>query len=170
MIEVDIIGQLVPNPLTMIVQLCSTLVLFLLAKKFLWTSVQGFLGKRADKMQEDLNLTEEAKQEAMKDLEEAKTQLSAASVKSEEIVNAAVKEAKVERDAIMAQAAKDAENVRKKAHEQIEAERREMYSDLQKEMIEVAISAAGKLIGDQNGEELDRKAVDAFVKEATGNE
>ena len=35
MIDVDIIGQLVPNPLTMVVQLCSTLVLFLLAKKFL---------------------------------------------------------------------------------------------------------------------------------------
>ncbi len=36
MLEVDIIGQLIPNPLTMVVQLCSTAVLFLLAKKFLW--------------------------------------------------------------------------------------------------------------------------------------
>ena len=30
MIDIDIVGQLLPNPLTMIVQLCSTLVLFLL--------------------------------------------------------------------------------------------------------------------------------------------
>ena len=42
-----------------------------------------------------------------------------------------------------------------------------MYSDMQKEMIEVAMSAAGKLLAKDNGEELDRQAIDAFVKEAT---
>ena len=28
MIEIDVIGQLLPNPITMLTQLCSTLVLF----------------------------------------------------------------------------------------------------------------------------------------------
>ena len=58
MIDIDILSQLIPNPITMVVQLCSTLVLFLLMKKFLWTSVQNFLGKRADKMQSDLEESE----------------------------------------------------------------------------------------------------------------
>ena len=34
MITIDIVEQLIPNPLTMLVQLCSTLVLFLLMKKY----------------------------------------------------------------------------------------------------------------------------------------
>ena len=39
MIDVDIVGQLIPNPITMLTQLLSTLILFLLMKKYLWSSV-----------------------------------------------------------------------------------------------------------------------------------
>ena len=165
MIDVDIIGQLVPNPLTMIVQLCSTLVLFLLAKIFLWESVKNFLDTRSEKMQSDLAETEQAKQEAFKDREKALSQLQEASGKADDIVSAAVRQAKDEKASILAQADKEAAAARKKAHEQIEAERQSMYQDMQKEMVEIAMSAAGKLIGEKNAEELDRDAIDAFVKE-----
>jgi hypothetical protein len=33
-------------------------------------------------------------------------------------------------------------------------------------MVDVAMSAAARLIGSENGADLDRQAVDAFVKEA----
>lgn len=166
MIDVDIIGQLIPNPLTMVVQLCSTLVLFLLAKKFLWKSVKNFFDARSQKMQSDLMETEKAKQDALSDRRTAMEQLNTASGKAEEIVNAAVKQAKDEKASILAQAEKEADAARKKAHEQIEAERAAMYSDMKREMVEVALSAAGKLLGDTDPESLDRDAIDAFVKEA----
>ena len=54
MIDIDVIGQLLPNPITMLTQLCSTLVLFLVIKKFLWKSITGMLDRRAEKMQEEL--------------------------------------------------------------------------------------------------------------------
>lgn len=166
MIDIDVLGQLIPNPLTMLVQLCSTLVLFLLAKKFLWPSVQAYLGKRSEKMQSDLEVSEQAKQEALSDRQKALNQLNEASDKAEQIVSAAVKQAKEEKEGILAQADKEADAARKKAHEQIEAERQAMYADMKREMVEVALSAAGKLLGEQNPEELDRDAIDAFVKEA----
>ena len=102
--EVNIVEQLFPNGLTVLTQLCSTLVLFLVAKHFLWASVKKFLDARADKMQEE-----------------------------------------------------------------IETERREMYASMKKEMVDVAFSAAGKLIGEHEGEKVDRQAIDAFVKEAVGD-
>lgn len=166
MIEVDIIGKLIPNPLTMIVQLCSTLVLFLLARKFLWGPVKNFLDVRTEKMQSDLAASEQAKQEAFADREKASEELSEAAGKAEQIVNAAVKQAKDEKASILAQADREATAARKKAHEQIEAERAEMVQSMQREMVEVALSAAGKLIGEKNPEELDREAIDLFVKEA----
>ena len=166
MIDIDVLGQLIPNPLTMLVQLCSTLVLFLLAKKFLWPSVQAYLGKRSEKMQSELEVSEQAKQEALSDRQKASNQLNEASDKAEQIVSAAVKQAKEEKAGILAQADKEADAARKKAHEQIEAERQAMYADMKREMVEVALSAAGKLLGEQNPEELDRDAIDAFVKEA----
>ena len=170
MIDVDIVGQLVPNPLTMIVQLCSTFVLFLLMRKYLWSSVKEFLAKRGEKMQEDLTAGEQARLAAESDREAAALQLKNAGSRSEEIVAAAVKEAGSRKETILAEANKEADMVRKKAREQMQAERDAMYTDMQKEMVEVALAAAGKLLAKDSAEELDEKAIDAFVKEATDGE
>jgi F-type H+-transporting ATPase subunit b len=170
MIDVDIVGQLVPNPVTMIVQLCSTLVLFLMMRKFLWSSVKEFLAKRGEKMQEDLAAGEQARQAAESDREAAALQLKNAGSRSEEIVAAAEKEAGSRKESILAEANKEADMVRKKAREQMQAERDAMYTDMQKEMVEVALAAAGKLLAKDSAEELDEKAIDAFVKEATDGE
>lgn len=167
MIDIDIVGQLIPNPITMLVQLCSTLVLFLLMKKILWKSVKNFLDARADKMQADLAESEKAKQEALSDRQKALAQLNEASSKSEEIVEAAIKQAKDEKAAIIAQADKEAAAVRTKAQVQIEAERQAMYESVRREIVDVALAAAEKLVGENSGETLDRQAIDAFVKEAS---
>ena len=167
--EVNIVEQLFPNVLTVLVQLCSTFVLFLIAKKFLWESVKKFLDARAEKMQEELALSQQAKEEALADRRVALEQLNTASTKSEEIVSAAIQQAKQEKKQILAQADKEAAAVKQRAQEQIEAERREMYASMKKEMVDVAFSAAGKLIGEQEAEKVDRQAIDAFVKETVGN-
>ena len=167
--EVNIVEQLFPNGLTVLTQLCSTLVLFLIAKYFLWPSVKSFLNARAEKMQEELALSQKAKEEAFADRKVALEQLNTASTKSEEIVSAAIQQAKQEKKQILAQADKEAAAVKQRAQEQIEAERREMYESMKKEMVDVAFSAAGKLIGEQEAEKVDRQAIDAFVKETVGN-
>ena len=167
--EVNIVEQLFPNGLTVLTQLCSTLILFLIAKYFLWALVKSFLNARAEKMQEELALSQKAKEEALADRKVALEQLNTASTKSEEIVSAAIQQAKQEKKQILAQADKEAAAVKQRAQEQIEAERREMYASMKKEMVDVAFSAAGKLIGEQEAEKVDRQAIDAFVKETVGN-
>ena len=167
--EVNIVEQLFPNGLTVLTQLCSTLILFLIAKYFLWASVKSFLDARAEKMQEELALSQQAKEEALADRRVALEQLNTASTKSEEIGSAASQQAKQEKKQILAQADKEAAAVKQRAQEQIEAERREMYASMKKEMVDVAFSAAGKLIGEQEAEKVDRQAIDAFVKETVGN-
>ena len=102
MIDVDVYNQLVPNIVTMSVQLLSTLVLFLIARHFLWDSVKAWLAQRSEKMQEDLTAGEEARAAAESDRMKAIEQLSEASDKAETIVSAAVKQAKDEKSAILA--------------------------------------------------------------------
>ena len=167
--EVNIVEQLFPNGLTVLTQLCSTIVLFLIAKYFLWASVKSFLDARAEKIQEELVLSQQAKEEALADRRVALEQLNTASTKSDEIVSAAIQQAKQEKQQILAQADKEAAAVKQRAQEQIEAERREMYASMKKEMVDVAFSAAGKLIGEHEGKKVDRQAIDAFVKEAVGD-
>jgi F-type H+-transporting ATPase subunit b len=165
MLNVDIVNKLIPNVVTLIVQLCSTAVLFLLAKKFLWKSVKKWMNARTDKMQADLSDCEKAKQDALADRQKAMAQLNEAGTRARDIVSAATTEANSQKDAILAQAHQEAENEKNRTRAQLEAERQAMYADMQKEMVDVALAAAGKLIGRQDGEAMDRQAVDAFVKE-----
>ena len=167
MIEIDIVEQLIPNPMTMLVQLCSTLVLFLLMKKFLWKSVKNFLDVRADKMQSDLAESEQAKQDALTDRQKALEELQGASARGEKIVEAAVKQAKDEKESILLEAGKQADALRKKAQEQIESDRQQMYDGMSKEMVEVAMSAVEKLVGSKDTSDMDRKAIEEFVKDAS---
>ena len=167
MIDIDIVEQLIPNPMTMLVQLCSTLVLFLLMKKFLWKSVKNFLDVRADKMQSDLAESEQAKQDALTDRPKALEELQGASARGEKIVEAAVKQAKDEKESILLEAGKQADALRKKAQEQIESDRQQMYDGMSKEMVEVAMSAVEKLVGSKDTSDMDRKAIEEFVKDAS---
>lgn len=167
MIDIDIVEQLIPNPMTMLVQLCSTLVLFLLMKKFLWKSVKNFLDVRADKMQSDLAESEQAKQDALTDRQKALEELQGASARGEKIVEAAVKQAKDEKEYILLEAGKQADALRKKAQEQIESDRQQMYDGMSKEMVEVAMSAVEKLVGSKDTSDMDRKAIEEFVKDAS---
>lgn len=169
MIDIDIVGQLIPNPITMLVQLCSTLVLFLVVRHFLWDAVKNYLDTRSQKMQDDLIQSENAKQAALADRQDAAHQLSEAGTRSAQIIDAAVKEAKLEKDTILAQASKEADSMRKRAEEQIQNQRNEMYRELQNEIVEIAISAAGKIIETKDGTDIDHDAVDAFVKEVSGS-
>lgn len=167
MIDIDIVEQLIPNPMTMLVQLCSTLVLFLLMKKFLWKSVKNFLDVRADKMQSDLAESEQAKQDALTDRQKALEELQGASARGEKIVEVAVKQAKDEKESILLEAGKQADALRKKAQEQIESDRQQMYDGMSKEMVEVAMSAVEKLVGSKDTSDMDRKAIEEFVKDAS---
>ena len=167
MIDIDIVEQLIPNPMTMLVQLCSTLVLFLLMKKFLWKSVKNFLDVRTDKMQSDLAESEQAKQDALTDRQKALEELQGASARGEKIVEAAVKQAKDEKESILLEAGKQADALRKKAQEQIESDRQQMYDGMSKEMVEVAMSAVEKLVGSKDTSDMDRKAIEEFVKDAS---
>ena len=55
MIDVDVAGKLFPNIATLIIQLCSTGVLLLVFKKFLWVPMQEYFAKRANFIESQIN-------------------------------------------------------------------------------------------------------------------
>ena len=110
MIDIDVIGQLLPNPITMLTQLCSTLVLFLVIKKFLWKSITGMLDRRAEKMQEELTASEQARQQAQQDRENARQELKEAVTRSQTMIEKATVEAKSVREEIVRKAKTEADD------------------------------------------------------------
>lgn len=161
----DILSQLIPNPLTMIAQLCCTFILFMLVRKFLWKSIKAYFAARSEKMHADMLESQQAKEAALEDRKQASLELQNAASKRQEIMDSAIKEAKQEKETILLEANQQAEAVRRKAEEQIVLEKQRMQESIKEEIVNVALLAAGKLLGDQNADTIDQNAISTLIKE-----
>ena len=168
MITIDVIGQLIPNPMTMLAQLCSTLVLFLFVKKFLWTSVTNFLDARLAAMQMDLKQSAEARKEAEADRETARAEVRQARETSRRILEKVKDESEALRTSIVNQAKKEAELKIEAADRAIEAQKKQAHDEMVQEMVSVAMAAAEKLMSEKSDAQDDAKIIEDYVREVKG--
>lgn len=164
-IEVDILELLLPNILTILVQLCATLVLFLLLKKLAWTPVRNMMQKRADYEQGKLAEADAKLKEADAFREEAEGSISAAKEEAKKIVESGRKEGQKIKEEMIEEANREKEELTQKAHKEIQKEREEMEEEIHKQIVDVAMVAAEKLLNEKMDEEKDRKFIEDFLKE-----
>lgn len=161
----DIQGVLFPNWITMLVQLCSTLVLFLLCKKLLWKPARDILAKRRDKMNENLMSSQKLREDASVELDKAKEELEHARNRSGEIVESARKEAENLRAEIVNKANSEASTKLALADKEIEQKERDAQDRIHDEMVDVAMAAVSKLMQDKATSSDDKKAIEDFIGE-----
>ena len=161
----DIQGVLFPNWITMLVQLCSTLVLFLLCKKLLWKPARDILAKRRDKMNENLMSSQKLREDASVELDKAKEELEHARNRSGEIVESARKEAENLRAEIVNKANSEASAKLALADKEIEQKERDAQDRIHDEMVDVAMAAVSKLMQDKATSSDDKKAIGDFIGE-----
>ena len=161
----DIQGVLFPNWITMLVQLCSTLVLFLLCKKLLWKPARDILAKRRDKMNENLMSSQKLREDASVELDKAKEELEHARNRSGEIVESARKEAENLRAEIVNKANSEASAKLALADKEIEQKERDAQDRIHDEMFDVAMAAVSKLMQDKATSSDDKKAIEDFIGE-----
>lgn len=165
MINIDVQGSLFPNPLTMIVQLLSTLIIFLAVKKWLWKPVKNILAKRSDAMQSSLDNAFKQNEEASQNLAKAKAELDSARNSSKEIIDSARLEASNLKQEIINDANKQAQTKLEEADKRIESARKEMQNELHDEIVGVAMAAVEKLLEEKATSKDDQKAIEKFVEE-----
>ena len=161
----DIQGVLFPNWITMLVQLCSTLVLFLLCKKLLWKPARDILAKRRDKMNENLMSSQQLREDASVELDKAKEELEHARNRSGEIVESARKEAENLRAEIVNKANSEASAKLALADKEIEQKERDAQDRIHDEMVDVAMAAVSKLMSDKATTSDDKNAIEDFIGE-----
>ena len=161
----DIQGVLFPNWITMLVQLCSTLVLFLLCKKLLWKPARDILAKRRDKMNENLMSSQKLREDASVELDKAKEELEHARNRYGEIVESARKEAENLRAEIVNKANSEASAKLALADKEIEQKERDAQDRIHDEMVDVAMAAVSKLMQDKATSSDDKKAIEDFIGE-----
>ena len=165
MINVDVVGQLFPSLPTVLVQLLSTLVLFLAAKKLLYKPIMDFLHARQVEAQRELDDAKTLKAQAQSDRNKAASELKASAQKADALLSAAKLNAEKEKQAILSSARESAKATMDNADQWAKSRKAALLDDVKDEMVDIALAASAKLMASKADSESDRKAVEAFVKE-----
>lgn len=162
---VDILGLLVPNIWTALSQLCATAVLFFLMYKLAYKPVKKILDTRSEYEQTRLAEAEKLQEENEKINKKAQEIISEANKAAEMIVKDAKKEGEEEKDKILQQAHKQSSQILENANRQAQQQHDKIMKDMHGEIVDVAISAAEKMLQDKIDTEVDKNNIDAFIKE-----
>lgn len=153
------------NLVNMLVQLTATLVLYFILRKFLYFPIKDLLNKRQDYIMKNVENSEKnnlKSQVALRDyelkLKEAKKEaneiVDQAKKRADDIVNKSVSDAKEESRKIMEKADKELANKKSMAMD-------EMKGD----MVNIAILAAEKLIGENISTKKDKEIIEKSIEE-----
>ena len=165
----DIAAKLFPNPTTMIVQLCSTAIMLLLFKKYLWNYVLEFFQKRADFIEGNINDAKAKNEKASEYLLESEKQAKEAAKQYKEIIDQAKEDAVKAKSKIMDEANKQAQEKIEQARHEIESEKLAAQDEMKKEIVDVAVEVATKVMDQNMNTEANKALVDDFVNRLLTN-
>ncbi len=145
--------------------LLNFLVLFFVAKKFLFVPVKNMIDSRQKEIDTMYAQADAAKENALALEEEYKTQLAQSRETGEAMVKEAMDRAKSREEEILRQADREAEAIRQKASADIAREKRQALNDAKNEISALAVEIAGKVVGAELDETRQKQLVDSFLEE-----
>lgn len=153
------------NPWTALFVLLNFLLLFFIAKKYLFKPVKDMIDSRQKEI-DTLYLEAEAAKANADALEtEYKNQLAAAQETGDALVKEAMARGKNREEEILRQANKEADAIREKASQDIAREKKKALNDAKNEISAIALEIAGKVVGETLDAEHQHKLVDSFLEE-----
>jgi F-type H+-transporting ATPase subunit b len=134
-------------------QIVNFVLLLIILRVFLYKPIVTMLDRRREKIKTDLEEAEGERSEAEAARQEYEKQLE---------------EAREERRSIVAQATEQAEKMREvvvKTEEEMEALRRQTLVGAQDQIVDLAVAAAGKVVGESLDEQAHRRLIQEFIAE-----
>ena len=146
--------------------LITVVVLVLILKKFFFEKVHSFMEARQQQVVNTLQEAQTTREEAQQKLEEYEAQMARAESQKREIIKKAMQEAKDQAGAVLADAGKEASQVREQTRREIERDKLIAKKELQREIGDMAVLAAGKIIGEELNPKRQAEVVDKIIEEA----
>ncbi|HZA41381.1 MAG TPA: F0F1 ATP synthase subunit B [Actinomycetota bacterium] len=147
--------------------ICFAIVTYVLMR-IAFPRIREAIEAREQKIQGDLENAENAKTEAQSQLEDYKKQLAEARSEANRIIEEARSSAEEVRKDIIARSEKEAEGIVARAQEQIQAERQRTVQELQRQIADLSIELAEKVVGRSLDGGSQRDLVDAYIREVAG--
>ncbi|MDO4925817.1 MAG: F0F1 ATP synthase subunit B [Turicibacter sp.] len=160
---------IMPDLVNFTLQILSTLVLFLVIKRFAWAPMKEFLRKRQELVSQEINHAEMLKADAMALKQSAEAQVQVARDEAREIVENSKKQAQHMHDEIVSNARKEAQQKLSKAVADIEQERKAVYAQIRSDIVDLAVSSAEKMIEKEIDANVHNELFDQFVAKVGGS-
>ena len=145
--------------------LLNFLLLFFVAKKFLFQPVKNMIDSRQKEIDTLYQKAEDANAQAQALQEEYAQQLSQAQLTSDQLVREAMTRGKNREEEILQQANAQAEAIRQKAEADIARQKQKALLDAKDEISSLAVEIAGKVVGASMDNARQQELVDSFLEE-----
>ena len=150
-----------------------TWVIFLVALVPMWKAVYGpitqALEERDRKVDDSISAADAARKEAEAQVAAAKAELTKAQTEARDKVAEAVERAQKQAEQELAKAKEQAQQALDKARTDIENEKRRALAEIRQEVVDLAIAAAGKVVGETVDADRNKQLVTRFVDDLSAN-
>ena len=145
--------------------LLNTLIIFFVAKKFLFVPVMKIITERQQEIDDMYAQADSVRDTAEKLQSEYEEKLSEAAATSERLVKEATVRGQAKEEEIIREANQRAEAIRAKASADIAQEKKKALNDAKDEISVIALAIAGKVVGRELDANDQSKLVDSFIEE-----
>jgi F-type H+-transporting ATPase subunit b len=160
-------GGLTINLFWIIVSALNFLLFFAIIWTFAFKPVSNLLTERRERISQGLEDAEQARRDRESAEQERLATLTEARREANEILARAQKVAQESREADIAATRQELEAMRKRATTDVEAEKQRAIADLRAEVADLALAAAGKVVGESMTDERQRRLVQEFLAETS---
>jgi F-type H+-transporting ATPase subunit b len=154
------------NLFWIIVSALNFIVLFVILATFAFGPLRRMLEERRARIEQGLKDAEEARRARESAEEERVAALQEARREANEILTRAQKVAQEIRDADIKETKAELERLRQRATAEIDAEKQRAIAELRGEVADLALRAAGKVVGETLSGERERRLVAEFLAES----
>ena len=147
---------------SLILNLLNIVALFLILRALVYRPVQRFLQARTDRVQVEFDRVAEEKAEAKRLHEAYLDQLSRSKADADAQAAEVLKRAEETVRAMQAQAQTDAEELLSRARQQARREHADAQAQLRRDMADIAVDIAGRVIGREVTEKDNADIIDAY--------
>jgi F-type H+-transporting ATPase subunit b len=149
-----------------IAQLLSFAILFFILRRYLFPPLMRILDERSERINTSLRQAEEIQQQLARTQADYQEKMEEARRESQSIITQATQMGEKLKDDIVANARRDAENVLTRARAEITSERERAVAELRGQVADLALLAAGQVIGRSVDDTTNRRMVDDFIAQS----
>ena len=151
---------------TLVAQLLIFLVMLGVLYRFAWGPLLRILNERRARIQQGVEATERAKQELEAAERERQAKLEEARREAQAMLDRIAKQGEDLRKELETKAREQAESLIAKARAEIQQEREKAVQDLRSQVADLAVMAAGQIIGESLDAKKHRELIDRAIEEA----